>query len=181
MIDLSTEQVTAMAASGAALVAAMGVWRADHNTRRTIRAAEIPFLIPSHDRDEGWVMPWIGGTEGQPHRLRAQLVNVGRGPALMGDVRLTVDDRDVLSQAGGQIAIRAGEGDMFPLQLQVEPPPREKEGLLRIYYTDASGQKFMTRIHFRTETSGILCTSYVRRTSDQGERPFLFQSQPGSV
>jgi hypothetical protein len=178
MIDLSTEQATALAASIAALAAAAGVWRADHNTQRSIRAAEMPFLIPDLDFGvEGWLLLWTGGMHDNPHRLQIPLINVGRGPALMGDVRLTIDGEDILSPAGGQIAVRTVEGRTVDLQLRAEPPPRDQEGLLRIYYTDAWGEKFMTRIHFRTEPGGILCTSYVRQESDGEERDFLFQSQ----
>ncbi len=178
MADLSADQVTAIAAFGAALAAGVGVWRADRNTQRSIQAVETPFLIPDHDQLESWVMPWEGGTEGRPFRLKTPLVNVGRGPALMGDVRLTIGDVDVLDAAGGQIAIRAASSSLYFLNALGEPPPQGKEGLMRIYYTSAPGERFMTRIQFKTATQGIHCTSYLRAVSDGGERSFLFQSEP---
>lgn len=174
---MSVDQATAIAAFVAAFAAIAGVWRADRNTQRSIHAVETPFLIPDHDQLDSWAMPWVGSGEGKPHRLRTPLVNVGRGPALLGDVRITIEDRDVLDAAGGQMAVPAGSSSLYFLNALGEPPPGGMEGLLRIYYTHASGAEYMTRCHIKLDPGGALPTSFQRGPSDGAERRFLFQSQ----
>jgi hypothetical protein len=170
------DPLTALAAVIAALAAVAATFVAIRNARDSIEALETPFLIPDYEQLDGWIMPWEGGTIGRNFYLKTPLFNAGRGAALMGDVRLVVDGRDVLDSAGGQVAIRAGGSRVYPLNVLGEPPPAGQEGLLRIYYCSASGEEYMTETRFKTETKGILCTSYVREDSDGGDRPFLFQS-----
>ena len=70
-------------------------------------ALETPSLMPDYAQLEGWLLPWEDGETWQrPDYLDLPLINAGRGLALMGDVRITLGDKDILDAAGGQIAIR---------------------------------------------------------------------------
>lgn len=165
--------VTACAAMLGVFVAVYGATVAVRGTRRSIAALETPFVIPNEDELDGWIVPWKAATEERPPFLGMPLINIGRGPALLGDVRVTIDGKDLVRAGGGQIALQvSGELDYHPNLLGKVPADRSA-GLMRIYYTSASGEEFMTRVQFKSSSGGILCTSYVRERSDRAGRPFL--------
>lgn len=165
--------VTAFAAVIAVLVAVYGTTVAVKGTRGSIAALETPFVIPNEEELEAWVVPWKAATEDKPLRLGMPLINIGRGPALLGDVRVMVDRKDVVVAGGGQIALQVSrEIDYCPGVLG-ETPTGGSAGQMKIYYTSASGEAFMTRVQFKCRPNGILCTSYVREVSDDKGRPFL--------
>lgn len=176
MIDLGSEQVAAGAACIAALTAVAGTVLASKNTQRSIEAIEVPFLIPDPGVGDQWRLHVEEGTI--TSSLRVPMNNVGRGPAIMGDVQLSLGESQILSPAGGQIPFPPGDVQSLSLQLLGDPPEPEQEGELRIYYMHASGAEYMTRCHVKVDEGGVLPTSFRRERSDKKERPYLFQSQP---
>lgn len=177
-IAVTTDQVIAIAASTAALVAIvsalialLGIRGAVASSREAVAALEIPFLIPD---------PGIGDhhrlkfEDVEPGNLRIPLRNVGMGPAILGDVQFVIDGRQILAQAGGQIAFPAGDQQSLPFQLCSYKPDFEERGELRIYYTHASGKKYLTRCQVKTDSAGVLPMGFRRQRSDGKERSFLF-------
>jgi hypothetical protein len=179
MACISPEQATAAAASVAALAAVVGTLLASRNARKTIEIQEMPFLIPDPGLSNQWRLKFEDGRAAPA--LRAPLHNVGKGPAIMGDVQLIIGGAQILSPAGGQIPFRPNEDQSLPLQLLDRHQPEVgQEGELRVYYTHASGARYMTRCHVKVDEAGVLPTSFRRERSDGAERPFLFQSTPAS-
>lgn len=170
-IHLSADQVVAIAASVAAVIAGMSAAIAFRSSRRTVEALELPFLIPDPGIRDQFRLRF---EDGDPQRLRMPLRNAGMGPAMLGDVQFIVDGKQILAPAGGQIAFPPGDCQSLPLQLESHKPGAEEVGELRIYYTHASGAKYMTQCQVKTETDAILPTGFRRRRSDRRERPFLF-------
>jgi hypothetical protein len=176
MIDLSSEQATAIAAGIAALAAVTGTFLASRHNQRSIEALELPFLIPNPGMKEQWRLKFEAGPVA--FVLWAPMHNVGMGPAIMGDVQLIVGGIQVLSQAGGQIPFQPSEVQLLPLQLLGQPPEPECEGELRVYYSHASGTQYMTRCRIKIDQAGVLPTSFSREGSDGKERRLLFQPEP---
>lgn len=181
-IDLTTDQVVAVSASIAALaavasafVALAAVRRAGTSNREAVEALEIPFLIPDPGIKDLHRLKFEDAEAGS---LRIQLRNVGMGPAILGNVQFVIDDRQILAQAGGEIAFPAGDQQSLPFQLQSYKPDLEEHGELRIYYTHASGKRYLTRCQVKTDSAGVLPMGFRRQHSDGNERPFLFW--PGS-
>ncbi|HET7444989.1 MAG TPA: hypothetical protein VFJ57_10060 [Solirubrobacterales bacterium] len=167
------------AAVVAAAVAVVGVLLSNRNAQQSIQALETPFLIPDYEALKGWVIPWVDGVgEGRPWYLDIPLINVGRGPAMMGDVRVSMKSvGDVLDRPGGQIAMPVERPTNCELNTRDEPLPLPigEVGLMRIYYTSASGQRHMTYSPFMAKADGILCIRFELRDSDDEERNFIFE------
>jgi hypothetical protein len=176
MIGVSLDQIAVASACLAALAAVVGTFLASRNAQKSIEALEVPFLIPDLGSREQWRLHVEQGAFAPA--LRVPMRNVGKGPAIMGDVQLTLDGSQLLSPAGGQIPFSPSDSQSLPLQLLADRPIPEQEGELRIYYTHASGAKYMTRCHVKIDEGGVLPTSFRRELSDGAERPFLFQSSP---
>lgn len=165
------DQIIAISTLVAALAAVVGTWIAIRNSRHAIEALELPFLIPDAGLSDQWRLKFEHGTTS---RLRMPLRNVGMGPAILGDVQLLIDGKQVIARAGGQIALPAGDRQSLPFQLEDQEPGLEKSGEMRIYYTHASGARYVTRCQVKTDSAGVLPTSFRRERSDGAERQFLF-------
>lgn len=168
-----------IAAFVAALAAVVGTFLASRNTQKSIEALELPFLIPDPGITDHWRLHFETGNTALLS-LRVPMHNLGIGPAILGDVRLTVGGEEILAQPGGEIPFRSGETQSLPFQLLAQQEPElEQDGELRIYYTHASGARYMTRCHVRVDEAGVLPTSFQREPSDGAERRFLFRSYAG--
>jgi hypothetical protein len=177
-IGLTTDQVIAIAASiaalaagASALIALLGIRSAIASNREAVEAVEIPFLIPDPGISDHHRLKF---EDVEPGSLRIPLRNVGMGPAILGDVQFVIDGRQILAQAGGQIAFPAEDQQSLPFQLRSYKPDYEENGELRIYYTHASGKKYLTRCQVKTDSAGVLPMGFRRQRSDGKERPFLF-------
>jgi hypothetical protein len=174
--ECGLDQVIAISTFIAALSAVVGTWIAIRNSRHAIEALEIPFLIPDAGLRDQWRLKFEHGTTS---RLRMPLRNVGMGPAILGDVQLLIDEEQLIARPGGQIALPAGDHQSLPFQLEGQEPGPEKSGEMRIYYTHASGARYVTRCKVKTDSAGLLPTSFRRERSDDEERQFLFWSRSG--
>jgi hypothetical protein len=168
---LTTDQVLAISALVAAVAAVAGALIAFRSSRESVEALEVPFLIPAPGISDHHRLKFEDAEQGI---LRIPLRNVGMGPAILGDVQFLIEDRQILAQAGGQIAFPAGDEQSLPFQLWSYKPDIEEHGELRIYYTHASGRRYMTRCQVKTDSAGVLPMSFRRQQSDSSERPFLF-------
>jgi len=168
---IATSQIVAVSASVAALAAVASAVIAVRSSRRAVEAAEIPFLIPDPGLHDHFRLKF---EDAETTRLRIPLRNIGVGPALLGDVQFVIDGRQILAQAGGEIALPAGDRQSLPFQLQSYKPDTEESGELRIYYTHASGTRYLTRCQVKTDSGGVLPIGFRRQRSDGKERPFLF-------
>lgn len=168
---LTTDQVLAASALVAGLAAVASALIAFRSSRESVEALEIPFLIPAPSTNDHYRLKF---EDAEQCHLRIPLRNVGMGPAILGDVQLVINGRQILAQAGGQIAFPAGDEQSLPLQLRRQKPDLEEHGELRIYYTHASGTKYMTRCQAKTDSAGVLPMGFRRQQSDGSERPFLF-------
>ncbi len=168
---LTTDQVLAISALVAALAAVASALIAFRSSRESVEALEIPFLMPAPGINDHYRLKFEDAEQGS---LRIPLRNVGMGPAILGDVQLVIDGRQILAQAGGQIAFPAGDEQSLPFQLQSYKPDLEEHGELRIYYTHASGRRYVTRCQVKTDSGGVLPMGFRREQSDGSERPFLF-------
>ncbi len=165
-----------IAAFVAAFAAVVGTFLASRNTQRSIEALELPFLIPDLGIKDHWRLHFETGNTAVL-ALRVPMHNLGTGPAILGDVQLVVGGDQILAQPGGEIPFRSGEAQSLPFQLlEQQEPEFEQEGELRIYYTHASGTRYMTRCHVKVDEAGVLPTSFQREPSDGAERRFLFRS-----
>lgn len=169
-ISLTTDQVLAISAVIAAFGAVAGAGVALRSSRQAVESIEIPFLIPEPESGEQFRLKF----EDEGARLAIPLRNVGLGPAILGDVQFVIDGRQILAQAGGEIALPAGDRLSLPFQLQSYKPDYEERGEISIYYTHASGRKYLTRCHVKTDSGGVLPMGFRRLRSDGNERPFLF-------
>ncbi len=177
-LGLTAHQIVAVSASTAALaavasalIALLAVRRAGASNREAVEALELPFLIPDPAIKDHYRLKFEDAEAGS---LRIPLRNVGMGSAILGDVQFVIDDRQILGQPGGQIALPAGDQQYLPFQLQSYKPDLEEHGELRIYYTHASGKRYLTRCQVKTDSAGVLPMSFSRQQSDGNERPFLF-------
>lgn len=168
-----TDLILAISASIAALAAVASAAIATRSSRQAVEALEVPFLIPDPGLNDHYRLKF---EDVEPGSLRIALRNVGMGPAILGDVQFIIDGRQILAQAGGQIAFPAGEQQSLPFQLRSYKPDYEENGELRIYYTHASGKKYLTRCQVKTDSAGVLPMGFRRQQSDGKERPFLFWS-----
>ena len=141
------------------------------SSRESVEALEIPFLIPDPDINDQHRLKFEDTEQGN---LRIPMRNVGMGPAILGDVQFVIDGRQILAQPGGQIAFAAGGHQSLPFQLRSYKPDFEERGELRIYYTHASGRRYLTRCQVKTDSAGVLPMGFRRQLSDGEERPFLF-------
>src|SRR3977135_1545382 len=159
VVALTTNQVLAISALVAAVAAVASAVIALRSSREAVEALEIPFLIPDPDISDEFRLKFenAGATS-----LRVPLRNVGMGPAILGDVQFVIDGRQILAQAGGQIALPAGDRQSLPLQLLSYKPDYEEKGELRIYYTHASGAKYLTRCQVKTDSGGVLPIGFRR-------------------
>jgi hypothetical protein len=171
VVALTTDHILAISALVAAFAAVAGAVIAFRSSRESVEALEIPFLIPDPGIKDHHRLKF---EEVEPGSLRIPLRNVGMGPAILGDVQFVIDGRQILSQAGGQIAFPAGDEQSLPFQLQSYKPDYEENGELRIYYTHASGKRYLTRCQVKTDSAGVLPMGFRRQRSDGNERPFLF-------
>lgn len=169
-IAFDTDQVLAISAVVAAIGAVVSTAIARQSGRQAIEVLEIPFLIPSPGAGDQFRLKFTDDNSS----LTIPMRNVGLGPAILGDVQFVIDGRQVLAQAGGEIAIPAGDCQLLPLRLQSYKPDYEEAGELRIHYTHASGAKYLTRCQVKTDSAGVLPMGFRRLTSDDSERPFLF-------
>lgn len=168
---LTTDQALAISASVAALAAIASAVIALRSSRESVEALEIPFLIPDPGINDHYRLKFEDTEQGS---LRIPLRNVGMGPAILGDVQFVIDGRQILAQAGGQIAFPARDQQSLPFQLHSYKPDFEERGELRIYYTHASGKRYLTRCQVKTDSTGVLPMGFRRQLSDGEERPFLF-------
>jgi hypothetical protein len=108
--------------------------------------------------------------------LELRLENVGRGPGMVADVRLDVDGelleppwRQLPIPAGGAINAAFGFADPIPTGLGEE----EAKGTLYIYYSHASGSRYMTSSTVDIRGSYLQCVDYARRQADGHARAVI--------
>src|SRR5207237_8297520 len=107
------------------------------------------------------------------YSLQVRLWNIGKGPAIVRDVRLQVDEEDILkvrSGRFGEIVIAPGGVYDTSLGLEAEPPEDERLGSLRIYFAHTSGSEHMTRSDAYVGPKGVHCSNYARQICDGGGR-----------
>jgi hypothetical protein len=152
--------------------------------QRNIEAQEMPFLVVGAQLDQYLIsyLPEVaaGGKEVGKKALLVRVHNFGKGPALMGDVRLTVDGEDLLDSAGGQIPLVPGHPRDLPLQLDGAVPGETKRGRLRAYFVTTLGGHYMAVSDALVRPDTVLLTDFRRARSDKQNRPFQFQ-QPDAT
>ncbi len=169
------------------LLLALFTWRLARQTRsavklsrQSIEAQDMPFVIAVTNPNQHWFgegpseasyMWWfrlddvegVGKVEG----LQVRLWNVGRGPAIVRDVRLDLGGVELLSALDAEIAVAPGGPHDLPLRLVAdELPGGNQSGVLRIYYAHMSGQEYMTRSMVRIGDKGVRCSNHEQGESD---------------
>jgi len=153
--------------------------------REGIEAQDMPFVIAVPDPEQArsldatkssfW-MWWDWHGEDDVYSLQVRLWNIGKGPAIVRDVRLQIGEEDVLkvrSGRFGEIVIAPGAAYDANLALESKPPEQERLGSLRVYFVHASGSEYMTRSDAYVGPDGVHCSNYAREACDGGGRPLL--------
>ena len=135
-------------------------------TRQSIEAQDMPFVIAT-PQQRGWAIRWE--TMAGAATLAARLRNIGRGPAMVTDLRLTLDGQDALDPIEAEIPFPAGGEQKHTFSLLAPRPTDETgalSGVLRIYYTHSSGHEYMTSSDAQVTVDGLLCRNFRRAESD---------------
>ena len=152
-------------------------------TREGIEAQDMPFVIAVPEpeqvrsldatKNSSW-MWWSWQGEDDVYSLQARLWNIGKGPAIVRDVRLQVGEEDVLKVRSGRFGeIVIAPGAVYDTSLGLEsskPPDEERLGLLRVYFAHSSGSEHLTRSDAYVGPSGVHCSNYARQVCDGGGR-----------
>jgi hypothetical protein len=151
-------------------------------TRAGIEAQDMPYVIavpnPDQIRDldgtTNSTFMWWGMHDGQFLTLQLRLWNMGRGPAIVRDIRLEVEGEEWLAANQDEMVI-APEGvrDVTIAVDRAEPPTSTHLGVLRIYYAHGSGTVHMTRSRAGVTNGGVRCSSFSRSLADGEERNLL--------
>jgi hypothetical protein len=149
-------------------------------SREAIVAQDMPFVIASSNPDQHRDLDtttsnlrlwWRFGDEGE-WLLQLRLWNIGRGPAIAGDIRLGGAGRDILGARPTDIGeIVIGPGQVYDLVLPVVggDPPLDSEdvrGVMRIYYRHIAGAEYMTNSLALIGDQGVRPANLKRLLSD---------------
>ena len=157
---------TLAAVLAAAIAAGVAIW----STRRSLRPWTSRSVIFTPQKRGGWIA-WEA-QEGNPEQLLGKLWNIGRGPAIIGDMRLVVDGSDVVAPAGGEIPLAADSDTRHSPQL-LPGTPRGGRGKLRIHYRSASGRGYVTECDAVLHSvHGTLCKDFKRKQEPRPGREF---------
>lgn len=152
--------------------------------REGIDAQDMPFVIPAVNPDQsrsldlttnGLRMWWEIGPEGD-YWLQTRLWNIGKGPAITGDVTLEVDGRKILAaRTGGigEIVIQPGMAADIALPVSEDWPRLEARGVMRVYYRHINGTLYMTNSLALVSDTGVQPSNFNRLTSDRQDRPVV--------
>jgi hypothetical protein len=165
-LAMSTESILAGAAVVAAGAAIAGVFVAYGGTRRSVEALDMPFIVAFAQRPGAWVTTYGG----HGSKLGFLFWNIGKGPAIIRDVRLTVNGVDALPAGQHDVPLAAGERQELKLWVESDPPYKPQQGVLRIYYSHASGTLYMTRSQVSFNNEGLLCMDFERAKGDGDDR-----------
>jgi hypothetical protein len=153
-------------------------------SQRAIEAADMPYVIavPVASRlvsegagkgHMGFVTPAQG-----PVVVEMQLENIGKGPAVVVDVRLQIGPfGDVTAIPDQPQPLGAGRIADIRLQafqnheeLRHPDHPGFSAGMMRIYYTHASGTLYQTASAVDLEGTYLRCLSFIRGQADGDQR-----------
>jgi hypothetical protein len=107
--------------------------------------------------------------------LAMRLSNVGKGPAVVGDIRLTADGAtEILARPDVQTPVAAASwANAHPEVTAAFPTDgveERAEAVLTIYYTHAAGNRYMTKSNVEIRGTYVVCRDFVRSAADDGER-----------
>jgi hypothetical protein len=152
--------------------------------RQGIEAQDMPFVIcvPNPDQTDAnglsnieTRMWWDAFVDG--YRLQMRLWNIGKGPAIVRDVRLLLgDDSDILWQRNvdlGELVIGPAEVHDIDVPSSGNQPPAEQMGEMHIYYAHSSGSEYMTSSSCPVGPGGVRCANFERKASDGMGRSVL--------
>lgn len=140
-------------------------------SRQGLEAQDMPFVIAvraPRENTVGTYMTW-GMDEHEATHLRLRLWNIGRGPAIVRDVRVELEG-DVLEPLPREIPIGAKEVADLEIPAKKDPPPGNQVGAVRVYYAHSSGTEYMTKSSARVAERGVRCTDFDRAPSDREAR-----------
>ena len=187
----------ALVASGTLALAAVTLWLAWQTRREVslstksidlaregIEAQDMPFVIAVTNPDQGkyfdasfnrQLMWWGWEPADGVYWLQARLWNIGKGPAIAGDIRLVLDGEDLLAPRSaeiGEIVVAPGQVHDINVFTSSEPLDRDGWGTLRVYFAHSSGSEYMTISQARISERGVRCADFRHRRSDAEGRPF---------
>jgi hypothetical protein len=143
--------------------------------RESIEAQDMPYVIVM-PQDRSTIE--ITGPHDVPPRwlLKVRLWNIGRGPAIVGDIRIASepDGAELVDYQWAQRPVAAGGKRDSALGFAGPSDDFEDaEGTLtlRVYYRHASGARYMTTSRLEVSGQEVLPVSFVRSFADDDERP----------
>jgi hypothetical protein len=166
---------------GATLALAFFTWRLARQTRKdveltreSIDVLDMPYVIASPQPNRRALEFEV--TRGQEWGLlHLRLWNIGKGPAIVSDVRLEVNSDDLVLPLDMQHAVAAGTARDTGLELSTSWPDDGAEepfdAALTIYYSHASGPEYMTQSIVNLRNDWGYCRSFARSESDGNGRP----------
>lgn len=148
-------------------------------TRQSIEAQDMPYVIavaiPEGVGERRFWMRWRKRRDVERVYLRLRLWNIGRGPAIVRDIKLLFPaEEDLLYARQGEVPLGPDqEYDQLVLDVNGEPPGGEQLGQLRVYYAHTSGTEYMTVSPAKVGDLGVKCTGFRREPSDGKGRSVL--------
>jgi hypothetical protein len=141
--------------------------------RESIEALDRPFVIATpngHHNVMGFIEP---GPDHPGMRFAYRLWNIGKGPAIVTNVRLTDDDarREYLTPAEEvQRPVATAPAGRDELSVLADEPPDTAETLhLRITYESANGRSYTTHSNVEiVENLFCICQDFRREPHDEG-------------
>jgi hypothetical protein len=150
--------------------------------REGIDSQDMPFVIAvpnpnqSHDLDttvNGSRLWWGLDPDGK-WVLRVRLWNIGKGPAIVRDVRLRFVMREFLDARTadvGEIVIGPGQAHDFTLPVEdgkptLPPAGKDVTCVMRIYYSHIGGAEYMTASSALVGSEGVRPSNFTRQPSD---------------